>query len=191
MPDPITGIGNAGPIWCVPPKSAGPAVPAEVIVETACVTEAVAAVVVEGYEEVETAPITEAVEPTAGEESASGITEAVEVASEGATTAGESVVEAPAHSLQNQLWAAAEMVAAAACEDSRPQPPVTAAPPPEVEPSPVPVPAPTAPKAIDESMPPFMTNLRDVPNNLQWAFFGGTAAFLGVVLAAIWFAVGR
>ena len=28
MPDPIRGIGNPGPVWCVPPKSVGPAVPA-------------------------------------------------------------------------------------------------------------------------------------------------------------------
>ena len=100
-------------------------------------------------------------------------------------------VESPATSTQDQLWAAAEMVATAACGGIRPPSPVTVANPPEVVAAPVTFPAPAVPEVIDESMPPFMTNLRDVPNNLQWAFFGGTAAFLGVVLAAIWFAVGR
>jgi hypothetical protein len=36
-----------------------------------------------------------------------------------------------------------------------------------------------------------MTNLRRVPDSLQWFVFGGTAAFLGVVWAAIWFAAGK
>jgi hypothetical protein len=36
-----------------------------------------------------------------------------------------------------------------------------------------------------------MTNLRRVPDALQWAVFGGTAAFLGVIWVAIWFATGK
>jgi hypothetical protein len=36
-----------------------------------------------------------------------------------------------------------------------------------------------------------MTTLRHAPDSVQWAFFGGTAAFLGIVWAAIWFAVGK
>jgi hypothetical protein len=57
-------------------------------------------------------------------------------------------------------------------------------------PEPVPVqPPPPAPAA--EAIPAFMTDLRYAPNPIQWAVFGGTAAFLGVVWVAIWFAVGR
>ena len=40
-------------------------------------------------------------------------------------------------------------------------------------------------------MPAFMVNLRKAPDHLQWAVFGGTAAFLGVIWVAIWFAVGK
>jgi hypothetical protein len=36
-----------------------------------------------------------------------------------------------------------------------------------------------------------MTTLRRVPDSLQWAVFGGTAAFLGVIWAAIWLATGK
>jgi hypothetical protein len=36
-----------------------------------------------------------------------------------------------------------------------------------------------------------MTELRNVPDSVQWAVFGGTAAFLGVIWVAIWFAVGK
>jgi hypothetical protein len=36
-----------------------------------------------------------------------------------------------------------------------------------------------------------MTNLRRAPDALHWAFFGGTAAFLGIVWAAIWLSAGR
>jgi hypothetical protein len=40
-------------------------------------------------------------------------------------------------------------------------------------------------------MPAFMTTLRNAPGATQWAVFGGTAAFLGVIWAVIWFAVGK
>jgi hypothetical protein len=30
-----------------------------------------------------------------------------------------------------------------------------------------------------------------VPDSLQWVVFGGTAAFLGIILAAIWFGGAR
>ena len=97
---------------------------------------------------------------------------------------------APPDALHNTLWAAAAMVAEAA--STHPAPPSPAAPPPlplaALPPSPDPVPAPPpAPVAI----PAFMTNLRHAPDSLQWAFFGGTAAFLGIVWAAIWFAAGK
>jgi hypothetical protein len=36
-----------------------------------------------------------------------------------------------------------------------------------------------------------MTQLRNAPTSMQWAFFGGTAAFLGVIWVAIWVAVGK
>jgi hypothetical protein len=40
-------------------------------------------------------------------------------------------------------------------------------------------------------MPPLMTRLRRAPDHLQWAVFGGAAAFLGVIWVAIWLAVGK
>jgi hypothetical protein len=36
-----------------------------------------------------------------------------------------------------------------------------------------------------------MTELQNAPDTVQWAVFGGTAAFLGVIWAAIWLAVGK
>ena len=54
-----------------------------------------------------------------------------------------------------------------------------------------PVPAPQPEPVVVEPVPPFMTTLRNAPNSLQWAVFGGTAAFLGVIWVAIWFAVGK
>jgi hypothetical protein len=91
--------------------------------------------------------------------------------------------------LQKDLWAAAEMVAEAVSAHAvpPPAPPVAlplAAIPPEPAPAPLPVPAP-------QVVPAFMVNLRKAPDHLQWAVFGGTAAFLGVIWVAIWFAVGK
>jgi hypothetical protein len=86
------------------------------------------------------------------------------------------------------------MVAEAA--STHPAPPSPAAPPPlplaALPPSPDPVPAPPpTPEPAPVAIPAFMTNLRHAPDSLQWAFFGGTAAFLGIVWAAIWFAAGK
>jgi hypothetical protein len=36
-----------------------------------------------------------------------------------------------------------------------------------------------------------MIELRHAPDPVQWAVFGGTAAFLGVIWVAIWFAAGK
>src|ERR1035437_1006063 len=101
---------------------------------------------------------------------------------------------APPDALHNTLWAAAAMVAEAA--STHPAPPSPAAPPPlplaALPPSPDPVPAPPpTPEPAPVAIPAFMTNLRHAPDSLQWAFFGGTAAFLGIVWAAIWFAAGK
>ena len=103
---------------------------------------------------------------------------------------------APPDALHNTLWAAAAMVAEAA--STHPAPPSPAAPPPlplaALPPSPDPVPAPPPapqPAPAPVAIPAFMTNLRHAPDSLQWAFFGGTAAFLGIVWAAIWFAAGK
>jgi hypothetical protein len=48
-----------------------------------------------------------------------------------------------------------------------------------------------APVPEAQGIPVFMTNLRRTPDSLQWYVFGGTAAFLGVVWATIWFAAGK
>jgi ribonuclease E len=99
---------------------------------------------------------------------------------------------APPDALHNNLWAAAAMVAEAA--STHPPPPSAAAPAPlplaALPPDPVPAPLPVlAPEA--GPIPVFMTTLRRVPDSLQWAVFGGTAAFLGVIWVAIWFATGK
>src|ERR1017187_7529742 len=99
---------------------------------------------------------------------------------------------APPDALHHNLWAAAAMVAEAA--STHPPPPSAAAPaplplaapPPDPVPAPLPVLAPEA-----GPIPVFMTTLRRVPDSLQWAVFGGTAAFLGVIWVAIWFATGK
>src|ERR1039457_673886 len=98
----------------------------------------------------------------------------------------------PPDALHNNLWAAAAMVAEAA--STHPPPPSAAAPAPlplaALPPDPVPAPLPVlAPEA--GPIPVFMTTLRRVPDSLQWAVFGGTAAFLGVIWVAIWFATGK
>jgi hypothetical protein len=36
-----------------------------------------------------------------------------------------------------------------------------------------------------------MVELGNVPNTWQWAVFGGTAAFLGIIWVAIWLTVGK
>ena len=56
-------------------------------------------------------------------------------------------------------------------------------------PSPVPVPIPALAPA--PKFPAFMIELRHAPDPVQWAVFGGTAAFLGVIWVAIWFAAGK
>ena len=93
-------------------------------------------------------------------------------------------------SLHADLWAAAQLVAAAA---------LAAAPAP-LPPAPVPVQIVAAepvepPVTLPLHAPPpdtkFMTTLRRAPDSLAWAVFGGTAAFLAIILFAIWFVVGR
>jgi hypothetical protein len=57
---------------------------------------------------------------------------------------------------------------------------------------PTPDPVPLAPMpAPAQRFPAFMVELRNAPDSAQWAIFGGTAAFLGVIWAAIWLAVGK
>ena len=101
---------------------------------------------------------------------------------------------APPDALQNNLWAAAAMVAEAASTHVAPVPAPAPAPLPLAAPAPEPVPVPQpAPAPAPEAgpLPVFMTTLRRVPDSLQWAVFGGTAAFLGVIWVAIWFATGK
>jgi hypothetical protein len=89
------------------------------------------------------------------------------------------------------------MVAEAA--STQQAPPSVAAPPPlplaaALPPEPVPVPQPApAPTLVPEAqaISAFMTNLRRAPDSVQWAVFGGTAAFLGVIWVVIWLAVGK
>ena len=100
---------------------------------------------------------------------------------------------APPDPLHKNLWAAAEMVAEAVSPHAAPSVSVAPAPLPLVAaapPAPAPAPAPI-PQAVPEAMPPFMTRLRRAPDHLQWAVFGGAAAFLGVIWVAIWLAVGK
>jgi hypothetical protein len=57
--------------------------------------------------------------------------------------------------------------------------------------SPDPVPLAPTPTPTPAKFPAFMVELRNAPDSVQWAIFGGTAAFLGVIWAAIWMAVGK
>ncbi|MGD0771985.1 MAG: protein kinase [Candidatus Solibacter sp.] len=101
---------------------------------------------------------------------------------------------APPDALQNNLWAAAAMVAEAASTHVAPVPAAAPAPLPLAAPTPDPFPVPQlAPAPVPEAgpLPVFMTTLRRVPDSLQWAVFGGAAAFLGVIWVAIWFATGK
>ena len=119
--------------------------------------------------------------------------EAAVVAEPVAIPAPEAAV-APPDALQNNLWAAAAMVAEAASTHVAPVPAPAPAPLPLAAPAPDPLPVPQpAPAPAPEAgpLPVFMTTLRRVPDSLQWAVFGGTAAFLGVIWVAIWFATGK
>jgi hypothetical protein len=102
-----------------------------------------------------------------------------------------SVDDVPPDTTHDALWAAAEMVAKAASANTAPFIPAAAAPLPLAALPPEPVPAPQPEPVVVEPIPAFMTTLRQAPNSLQWAVFGGTAAFLGVIWVAIWFAVGK
>jgi hypothetical protein len=101
------------------------------------------------------------------------------------------VADVPPDTTHDALWAAAEMVAKAASANTAPFIPAAAAPLPLAALPPEPVPAPQPEPVVVEPIPAFMTTLRQAPNSLQWAVFGGTAAFLGVIWVAIWFAVGK
>jgi hypothetical protein len=116
--------------------------------------------------------------------------EALAKASEPAAPPIPDDVASAVDALQSQLWAAAEVVAEAASEHTPPPPVAAPAPLPIAELPPEPVPEPPAVPEV-EPAPKFMTNLRNAPDSLQWAVFGGTAAFLGVIWVAIWFAVGK
>jgi hypothetical protein len=105
--------------------------------------------------------------------------------------AGEPVADVPLDTTHDALWAAAEMVAKAASANTAPFVPVAPAPLPLAALPPEPVPAPQPEPVVVEPVPAFMTTLRNAPNSLQRAVFGGTAAFLGVIWVAIWFAVGK
>ena len=101
------------------------------------------------------------------------------------------VADVPPDTTHDALWAAAEMVAKAASANLAPFVPVAPAPLPLAALPPEPVPVPQPEPVVVEPVPAFMTTLRNAPNSLQWAVFGGTAAFLGVIWVAIWFAVGK
>ena len=98
---------------------------------------------------------------------------------------------APPDALHNNLWAAAAMVSEAAFTHAVPPSPASPAALPLAVPPPEPAPLPVSQSVLTPEAGPvgaFLTNFRHAPDALQWAFFGGTAAFLGVILAAIWFA---
>ena len=101
---------------------------------------------------------------------------------------------APPGALHDALWAAAAMVAEGASAHVTPPSPVVPAPLPlaVLPQSPAPVPIAPAPEPAPASkFPAFLVDLRHAPDSVQWAVFGGTAAFLGIIWAAIWLAVGK
>jgi hypothetical protein len=99
---------------------------------------------------------------------------------------------APAGPIHDALWAAAALVSEGASTNVPPPSPVAPSPLPLIDLPPTPDPVPLVPKPAPESkFPAFMTELRNAPDSVQWAVFGGTAAFLGVIWVAIWLAVGR
>ena len=113
---------------------------------------------------------------------------------------------APPDALHNTLWAAAAMVAASASSPApaaflpalegtallaKPQvvaPPIVA--PPSIAPTAAPPSAPT-PMPDSGAVPAFMASVSQAADSMQWAVFGGTAAFLGVIWMAIWLATGK
>jgi len=103
----------------------------------------------------------------------------------------------PLPELQNNLWAAAAMVADAATANIVPPSPIGPGPlplarlPETVERKPEPPAAAPEPERDVAPIAAFMTTLRNAPGPTQWAVFGGTAAFLGAIWAVIWFAVGK
>jgi hypothetical protein len=56
---------------------------------------------------------------------------------------------------------------------------------------PSPDPVPLAPIPTPTKFPAFIVELRHAPDSVQWAIFGGTFAFLGVILVAIWVAAAK
>jgi serine/threonine-protein kinase len=115
-----------------------------------------------------------------------------EPAPEPARTAEIIELAAPPTDTHAALWAAAVMVAEAASVHAVPPSPVAPTPLPLATPPPEPAPpAPAIAPEDTEPIPVFLTNLRRVPASLQWVVFGGTAAFLGIILAAIWFGGAR
>jgi hypothetical protein len=152
---------------------------AEVIAEAAVVESAEAVVDAEDV----VVPVPEAVAATE-----TAIPEAVATPE----PACDAVASEPApDATHDALWAAAEMVAKAASANTAPFIAVAPAPLPLAAAPPAPIPAPQPEPVVVPPVPPFMTTLRNAPNSLQWAVFGGTAAFLGVIWVAIWFAVGK
>jgi hypothetical protein len=61
---------------------------------------------------------------------------------------------------------------------------------PAVPPLPV-VKPPVNDESTNYNIPAFIASSRKTIDGAKWVIFGSTAAFLGVVLAAIWFAVGK
>jgi hypothetical protein len=98
--------------------------------------------------------------------------------------------------MQNTLWAAAAMVAASAAPTSpasflppsestahlaRPELPVVTLVAPSVAP-----PIPATPAADPNAVPLVAAAVQQAPDSIQWFVFGGTFAFLAVILVAIW-----
>jgi len=127
-----------------------------------------------------------AVPDTAAAESATG----AELAAAPDAAANAPAV-APPDPIHDALWAVAAMVAEGASTHVAPPSAVGPTPLPFAAPRPSPDPVPLAPTLAPAKFPAFMVELHHAPDPVQWAVFGGTAAFLGVIWVAIWLAVGK
>jgi eukaryotic-like serine/threonine-protein kinase len=115
----------------------------------------------------------------------------------------------PETAVHASLWTAAEVVSRAAQSSGAPSlaaPPTPPAPvpvatpavaalsgtvAPEVAPVSQPTPAATNPALSPYGVPEFLAAAKTQSESVQWAFFGGTAAFLGVIWTAIWLFTGK
>jgi hypothetical protein len=113
----------------------------------------------------------------------------------------------PETAVHASLWTAAEIVSLAAQSglapvfaESSPVPVETVHPAPVVPVAAVfsetagvsqPVPAASEPTLLPNAVPGFLAAAKARSESMQWAVFGGTAGFLGVIWVAIWLMTGK